>query len=141
MSRDFYRRGRRLAAHTGRILLVLSFTLLIMASGLDFLQLQSPAEHYYFYASRWMGTGLTLGLLACAGFWMSPKFDAIEGDESAGHPTLATWLVLVFYAASWAVRKHQDRHLTELAALLSFAGLAGLLALACTALRRSFKAS
>lgn len=141
MNRDFYRRLRRLAAHLGRLLVMVAFALLVLASGLDVLQLQTPEAHHYFFASRWMGTGLALGLLACAGFWMSPKFDALAGDESEGYPTLSTWLVLAFYGASWAVRKHHDRHLADLAALLSLAGLAGIVVLGWTALRRSFRAA
>ena len=107
-------------------MLAVALLLLAAATAADGLQLLEPQAHYYFYASRWMGTGLTLGLLSCAWYWSDPRFDPTLGHKGPG---LHGALLFLFYGASWAVRKHDDRHLSSLAATLSGIGLLMLLLL------------
>ena len=139
MAREFKRVFRKAASAIGRIVLIVALGLMASATVLDLLQLQASAGHFYFCSARWMGTGLALGVLACAGFWLSPRYDPVAGTEGKGHPTLDTLLVIAFYAASWMVRKQNDRHLTVLAITLSTMGLLALLSLTWRALHARFQ--
>lgn len=107
-------------------MLAAALVLLSAATFLDYFQWMEPTAHYYFYAARWMGTGLGLGLLSCAWYWSEVRFDPLSGEKGPG---LHGALMLSFYAASWAVRKFHDRHLESTAALLSLLGWMALLIL------------
>ena len=121
---------KRLLRHA---LLVPALVLLAGATALDYLQWMEPGAHYYFYAARWMGTGLTLGFLCCAWYWSEVRFDPLAGERGPG---LQGLLMLAFYGASWAVRKLHDRHLDSTAALLSVLGLMALLVLVAHSARQ-----
>jgi hypothetical protein len=57
---------------------------------------------------------------------MEPRFDPTLGEKGPG---LSGLMMLLFYGASWAVHKHDDRHLSSLTVVLSALGLLVLLTL------------
>ena len=114
---------KRLVRHA---MFAAALVLLAAATALDCLQWLEPGAHYYFYAARWMGTGLTLGFFSCAWYWSETRFDPLVGDKGPG---LQGLLMLGFYGASWAVRKLHDRHLDSTSAFLSGLGLLALIVL------------